>query len=131
MTYDTIITKGGNDMGFVIGGTYKFEGDNGRELVIKFLKEEDRHWECDVISDNCNDYEGKRSIYKSSMLLNVYTNKRIYEEVEFDYYNEEFKGVRFTYQNPKVLDLYIEMALQTGDREWFNTVAKYKKELMA
>lgn len=133
MTYAIMITKGGNAMDFEIGSTYRFSSlSNERELVIEFLEEQDRYWECDIISDTYNQHVGKMNIYRSSMLMRDYTYKKVIENnEEFDYQKAEYKGVRLNYKDPAVIDLWVDMALQLGDKEWFNELGKYRKELSA
>lgn len=127
-------------MNFELGCTYEFKGEAGT-LQLRFI--EDHHpdyYDCEVRGGSMVDdgNAGKigdiKKVWKKSRIVNTYTAKKVVDKItktdlqEVDWYG---RNIRINYKDPQLLQLYIDMALQTGDKRWFNQLCKAQKEVSA
>lgn len=126
-------------MEFEVGGTYEFTGmHNGKKgtLILKFLKEEiDGYYRIEAVGGTFTvekDIGMVRTLNKNSGIVRTWKYKRIYtkEEQFTTEYDPAGKGIKLNYRDPKLLDLYIDMALATNDKQWFNILVKAKERLV-
>lgn len=128
-------------MEFEIGGTYKFDENHGqrRTVTFKFLKNvDDMFYRCEVVDgspqfadEETEEFGYTKLIHKRSVIFKFWSYKKIHTKEETFTTDTYGKNVRINYKDPQLLDLFIEMALQTGDRQWFNKLVKAKREVSA
>lgn len=129
MTYDRI--DSGGDIMIELGKTYRFE-QFGTFVELTFSDESEANYQCKVVDSNhfkFSSYIDKDiAVWKRSKILETWERKEII--IEFDPMIE-FKNVRLSYKDSAVIDLWIDMSLQTGDKAWFKLLTKKKREVSA
>lgn len=111
------------------GVTYKLtKHDN--TVILYIVKDDGDRYLCEVRegSNMLTDFIGERiNVRKGSVLL-----KWDIERFSCDDFSDPYgKGVRINYKDPQLLELYLDMALQTRDKKWFNQIMKRKQEVSA
>lgn len=120
---------------FEIGETYMFKGEAGT-IKLRFIEDgADNYYKCEIRGGSMVTSEEIgtiKQVWKRSRVLNNYEHSRITEKTKTGDIDDPYgRNVRINYKNPELLDVYIDMALQTGDKRWFNQLVKAKKEVSA
>lgn len=112
------------------GVTYKFTSEEN-VLIVHIKGQTSQYYDCEVLmgstvyTDWIND---SRLIYKRARVFTHFKCERVKYDAGVDPYGV---SVRLNYKDPALIDLYIEMALISKDKKWFNFLAKKKLEVSA
>lgn len=122
-----------------MGYTYEFKGETGT-IQLRFIDDGENmagYYKCELRGGtmvNEEDIGTFKNIWKKSRIIQFYTVRKIQDTItkadlqEVDWYG---RNIRINYKDPELLQLYIDMALQTGDKRWFNQLCKAQKEVSA
>lgn len=93
-----------------IGESYRIEND-GEVIEFKVYGESESHYRVEMLESNIWIKGSSRLINKRSKFLD--TSKYLITHISAK-------------PDPSLIDLYIEMALQTRDKDWFNELISQK-----
>lgn len=121
---------------FELGKTYKFIDNVTDEgyIILKFSRVNETYYYGLIVDTNIErfmhlvDTNYDKSLWRRGKILQKWDVIEV--DVPFDP-TIEFKNVKLKYDDPDVIDMYIDMALATGDKRWFNFLAKKKQEVVS
>lgn len=121
---------------FELGKTYKFIDNVNDEgyIILKFSRVNETYYYGLIVDTDIErfmhlvDTNYDKSLWRRGKILQKWDVIEI--DTPFDP-TIEFKNVKLKYDDPDVIDMYIDMALATGDKRWFNFLTKKKQEVVS